>query len=246
MPDYARIYRQQEYTTPGAAETVALFAAALRQAVADPASATVIEVPSGKGEAACTLAAELGCRVIAVELYPSFLMDAARKAEERGLQDRVGTVCGDGKRLPLVDGIGDGALSIGAPSIVGLHECLGELARVVGAGAPVVVSDVVWRSRPREALGAEWGEWADASMVITQAEYEAALAAAGLGVEQVVLHPMSAWDEYQAPLARVAAEARRAGDESFAAEVEAMNAVERRGAGELFDYTSFVCRRVTA
>jgi predicted O-methyltransferase YrrM len=238
MDHYSRVYARQEYLTPGAAETVEWLA----QAARPDAASRILEVATGKGEAACTLAARFGCRVVTVDRHVPFLEYTARKIRSRGLADRVALVRADGRQLPLPDASFDAALCIGAPSIVGLDECLRELARALRPGGVVAVSDVVWRQKPDAPLDEEWGWVARQEPRIDAEEYAARIEACGLRVEQVLVHPRSAWDEYHAPMRAVAAEARARGDAAFADRMEQDLALERRALDAFWDYASFIAR----
>jgi ubiquinone/menaquinone biosynthesis C-methylase UbiE len=232
-----RLYSRQQYLTPGAAETVQRVLE-----VARPDSASVLlDVACGKLEAACTIAAQSRSRVVGVDLYPLFFEDVRAKAEQRGLRDRVSVLQADGKRLPLRDGAFDAAYCIGAPSIVGLHDCLRELARAVKPGGAVVVSDIVWREQPGP-LGSEW-RWMATMSQTSQDEYVSAIADAGLGVCETTVFPHLVWDTYHAPMLEVAREARASGDEAFPAQVESDVAMEQRAVDAWIDYAMFVARK---
>lgn len=235
MNHYERMYARQEYLTPGAPEAVELIAAA----TAD--GERLLDVASGKGEAACVLAAR-GRRVVALDAVPRYARAVEAKAATRGVAGRVAAVRGDGRRLPFGDGALDGAYCIGAPSIVGLEACVAELARVTRAGGAVVVSDIVWRTTPDGPLGAEWG-WVAEFGQITRDGYADVLRGAGLAVEEARVFGREAWDAYHAPMLAVAAGERAAGDETFAADVEAGVEIERRARDAWLDYVGFVCRR---
>jgi len=241
MPDYLRIYARQEYLTPGAAETVELIAEAVRPA----AEAQLLEVAAGKAEAACTLAGRFACRVLAVEIYDPFVQYAAAKAWHWNLRDLVTVLRADGRRLPLRDAACEAAYCIGAPSIVGLEPCLAEMARAVRPGGHVVVSDIVWRRKPEQSLGPEWGWVARAQPRLSAGEYAGAVEAAGLRVERVHVHDRSAWEAYWRPMLRVAEEAKTAqpADIAFADEVESGVELERRAVEAFWDYVTFVARR---
>jgi hypothetical protein len=148
----------------------------------------------------------------------------------------------DGKRLPVRDGSFDAAYCIGAPSIVGLRYCLRKLARAVKPGAPVVVSDIVWREQPG-ALGPEW-RWLAAMTQVSQDEYADTLENAGLAVGETTIFPPLVWDTYHAPMLEVAREARAAGDAEFADQIERDTAMERRAVDAWLDYAMFVARMV--
>ncbi len=242
MKDFARIYAKQEYLTPGAAETVELIAETVRPG----RSSLLLDVAAGKGEAACSLAGRFACRVLAVDLYDPFIQDAAAKASHRDLRDLVTVLRADGGRLPVRHAIFDAAYCLGAASIIGVEPCLAELARAVKPGGHVIVSDIVWRRKPDDALGPEWGVVAEINPRFSQDEYVAAAEAAGLLVERVHKHERSAWDEYQRPTAEVAGEARNSGDAddlALAEEIEQQIALERRSTDAFLDYATFLARR---
>ena len=241
MPDYLRIYARQEYLTPGAAETVELIAEAVRPA----AEAQLLEVAAGKAEAACTLAGRFACRVLAVEIYDPFVQYAAAKAWHWNLRDLVTVLRADGRRLPLRNAACEAAYCIGAPSIVGLEPCLAEMARAVRPGGHVVVSDIVWRRKPEQSLGPEWGWVARAQPRLSADEYAAVIEGAGLRVARVHVHDRSAWEAYWRPMLRVAQEAKTSqpADILFADEVESGVEMERRAVEAFLDYATFVARR---
>ena len=235
---YSRVYARQEYLTPGAAETVDLLVEASRPLD----TSRLLEVACGKAEAACTLAERFGSRVLAVDRHEPFLRYDAAKLRERGLAELVALVRADGRRLPVPDGAVDAAYCIGAPSIVGIEECLRELRRAVRPGGVVAVSDVVWREKPAGPLGPEWLWVTRQEPRIDAAEYAAAIAACGLTVERAHIHPRSAWEEYFAPMADAAAAERAAGDAAFADGVERGIDLERRAVEAFWDYATFIAR----
>ncbi len=243
MPDYARIYARQEYLTPGAARTVGIIAERVR-----PDDGTrLLEMASGKGEAAAHLASDFACRVLAVEPHDPFVHISAAKFWHFNLRDLVTLLRANGRRLPVRDESMDAAYCIGAPSIVGLEPALRELARVTKPGGWVIVSDIVWRTKPEKPLGPDWGWMAEATPT-TAGEYGAAIEASGLKVEDLVTHPREDWDEYWRPMLEVAEEAKTASatggaDIFFADEVEGYIEIERRGQQEYLDYVTFVARK---
>jgi SAM-dependent methyltransferase len=239
MPDYPRIYAHQEYMTPGAAETVEIIADTVQ-----PTEGTwLLDVASGKGEAASTLAGRYGCRIACIEPFDAFVHIATSKFWFFNLRDLVGVLRADGKLLPVRDGSFDAAYCIGAPSIVGLHDCLREMGRAVKPGGWVVASDIVWREQPGP-LGKEW-RWLREVEQTTAAEYSGALEAAGLAVEQVTVHGRSVWEDYHRPMLQVASEAKTAqpADIFFADEIEADVDLEQRAADLWLDYATFVARK---
>jgi cyclopropane fatty-acyl-phospholipid synthase-like methyltransferase len=243
MPDFLRMYSKQEYQTPGAARTVGLLA----DTVQPTEKSWLLDVASGKGEAAATLASHHGCSVVAIEPYDPHVHYSAAKFWHWNLRDLITLLRADGRRVPVRDGAFDAAYCIGAPSIVGLEACLRELARAVRAGGHVVVSDIVWRTTPEDSLGPEW-LWVASFPQISLDEYTAVIESMGLKVEQTQIHPRSDWEDYWRPMLEVAAEAKVAqpSDVEFADEIESAIAVERRAVETWLDYCTFVAGKVVA
>jgi hypothetical protein len=177
-------------------------------------------------------------------MFDAFIHHTAAKAWFYNLRDLVTVLRADGKRLPIRDNSVDAGYCIGAPSIVGLHECLGELARAVRSGGHVVVSDAVWRTKPSAALGKEW-QWVAEMRPISAQEYALEIETAGLRVERTHMHDRGAWEEYFAPMLAVAEAAKltQPADIFFADEVESAVALERRAADAFLDYATFVARK---
>jgi SAM-dependent methyltransferase len=240
MPDFSRIYARQEYLTPGAAETVEIIA----ETVQPSEKSLLLDVACGKGEAASTLAGRFACRIAAAEMFDAFIHHTAAKAWFYNLRDLITVLRADGRRLPVRDDVFDGAYCIGAPSIVGLEECLRELARATRPGGHVIVSDIVWRARPEAPLGEEW-RWLARTRPISPDEYAAAIVAAGLEVERTRIHERSVWDEYWGPMLATANDAKTSqpADISFADDIESAVALERRAVEQYIDYASFIATK---
>jgi SAM-dependent methyltransferase len=237
MPDYARIYARQEYLTPGAAESVEIIAETVR-----PTERSILlDIACGKGEAAATLASRFACRIAAVELFEPFIHHTAAKTWFFNLRDLITVLRADGRGVPVRDGAFDAAYCIGAPSIVGLEECLRELARVTRPGGHVIVSDVVWRTKPERLLGGEWRWLADMGQISLD-EYAAAIEAAGVQVLRKHVQDRSVWEEYWRPMLAVANEAKTSqpADIAFADDIESDVALERRAVEQYIDYATFV------
>jgi hypothetical protein len=116
--------------------------------------------------------------------------------------------------------------------------------RVTKGGGHVIVSDVVWRTKPQTPLGGEW-RWLAEMEPITAEEYGARIEAVGVRVVRTEIHERAVWEEYFRPMLEVAREAQTAqpADIFFADEIESAVALERRGAAEYIDYATFVARK---
>jgi SAM-dependent methyltransferase len=240
MADFTRIYAKQEYLTPGAPATVEIIA----ETVQPTEHALLLDMASGKGEAAATLAGRFGCRILAIEPYDSFVHVSTAKFWFYNLRDLVSVIRASGRQLPVPDNTVDAAYCIGAPSIVGLDPALRELSRVTRPGGHVIVSDIVWHTMPNGPLGPDW-KWLAEAEKITLDDYRARIEATGLAIERVYHHPLSDWDDYFGPMLEVASEARtgEARDPFFADEVEETVALERRAAETYIEYITFVASK---
>jgi len=87
---------------------------------------------------------------LGADLSPEMLFRARRKLERRGMGGRGALACGDGERLPLRDGVFDGALvAFGIRNMAAPERALRELARVLRPGGRLVVLEF---STPRGPL----------------------------------------------------------------------------------------------
>ena len=238
VDDHIRLHARQEYLSPGEPETVARLTELLRSVP----EAVVLEVACGKGEAACVLAQQTGCRVLALDTHLPFLQYAQQKVRTRDLAGAVHIIRADGRRVPAADGAFDAGYCIGGPSIVGLEPCLRELHRTVKPAGVVVVSDLYWRRQPAQPLGPDWGWVADVTERPSLDSYRRALEHAGLEVVEVQEHDRAAWEAYFRPMLEAAAEERRRGDATYADNVERDVALERRGVEALHGYMTMVAR----
>jgi SAM-dependent methyltransferase len=241
VPDYARIYARQEYLTPGAPRTIELIA----DAVAPTEDSLLLDLASGKGEAASTLAGRFACRIVCIDTYDPFIHYAAAKFWFFNLRDLVSMVRADGRHLPLRNGAFDAAYCIGAPSIVGLQAALVGMAAAVRPGGHVIASDIVWRTKPETGLGPEWRWLANPGPRPSLDEYAAEFAAAGLQVQRTLIHPVSDWEDYWRPMLEVANEAKttQPADIFLADEIESGVDLERRALEQFIDYATFIARK---
>jgi ubiquinone/menaquinone biosynthesis C-methylase UbiE len=239
--DFARAFAKTDYLTVGTRRTIDIAIDALRSTLPVGGGKIVVDVAGGKGVAGCDIATAIGTTVVIFEIYPALLADAGARLSRLELSDRVAVVAADGNRLPLADGAVAAATCVGGASIVGIPRVFEELARVVRRGGLVVVSDVVWRTRPDGPLGEDWGD-PPAEIQYALPEYQEVMRAAGLRPETTEQHPRSDWEDYVAPILEVAREARAAGDTAFADELQASFELELRWAEAYWDYVTIVAR----
>lgn len=196
-------YARQEFMTPGVEEVLDLIAETCA-----PEGARVLEVASGKGEAACRLAERHRASVVGIDIMPVFCRYAVKKARARRLADSVSIALGDGARLPVADGRFDIALCTGAPSIAGGEDALREMHRALKPGGRLVVSDWVWRTRPvpPEVVPPT----ARSSQFTLLEEYAAWIRGAGFEILLAQTLPPHVWDGYYGPMLEAIEDVRRA------------------------------------
>src|SRR5258707_2257858 len=143
----------------------------------------VLDVATGRGTSALTLATRFGCEVISLDYSPRNIEAAKRHAGERGLGNKVILYCGDAERLPFADGSFDAIVcECALCTFPNKQSAAAEFARVLRVGGQVGLSDLTRQGTlppELESLVAWISCIADAQPFV---EYSALLAAAGLKV----------------------------------------------------------------
>ena len=102
---------------------------------------TVLDLACGMGAVAIALARELGARVHGVDLFPSFVAEARRRAEAAG----VGTLCSFESidlRVAMARSVRWDVVIYAATGVLGeLHHAIGALRRVVRPDGLIVIDD---------------------------------------------------------------------------------------------------------
>ena len=104
----------------------------------------VLDVASGRGASALAVARSFHCDVVGVDLGLKATAEATRVARESGSAGRVSFLCGDGENLPLRSETFDAVLCECSMSLFpDKRRGVAEVARLLGAGGKLGVSDVV-------------------------------------------------------------------------------------------------------
>lgn len=108
------------------------------------ASSRVLDIGSGLGGPARTIAETFGCHVTGIDLTPEFCDAATAMSRWVGLSDRVEFIQGDATRLPFADAVFDAALSMHvAMNIEAKDRMFSEARRVLKRGGRFVSYDVL-------------------------------------------------------------------------------------------------------
>jgi ubiquinone/menaquinone biosynthesis C-methylase UbiE len=146
----------------------------------------VLDIGSGLGGPARTIADAYGCHVTGVDLVPAFCDAAGVLSGWLGLDDRVAFQQGNATALPFADDTFDAAMTIHvAMNIAAKSAMYGEALRVVKPGGIFAVYDVLQGEGGEVLFPVPWAREPSISHTATPAEMESLLAAAGFEVLEV-------------------------------------------------------------
>jgi len=142
----------------------------------------VLDAGSGLGGPSRYLAETFGCRVVGVDLMPSFVEVAQLLAKRTNLADRVTYMVGDLTDLPFDQGRFDAVWTQHVVMNIPERQRLyGEIRRVLKPGGVFAFYDpVAADDHPAIDFPVPWAESADSSFLLTAAETALQLGQAGL------------------------------------------------------------------
>jgi|SRR5271157_544874 len=161
-----------------------------------------LEIASGRGEAACTLAREFKCRVEAFDIDPVMIEYSRKKVEKLELKDLVSFDVKDGRDMDFGEGKYDFILAEGgALTYIGRDEGIERCASLLKEGRYLAFTDLIYLrddvSQPvREAY--EEGVF----KYVTEIEYRKLLERHGFEIIFLAMLPQSAWDRYYMQMRR--------------------------------------------
>ena len=145
----------------------------------------LLDVGSGIGGPARTLARRFGCRVTGIDLTPEFCDVARRLTQLLGMQDKVLFQQGDALAMPFAAASFAGAYSMNVSMNIadkaGLYR---EIRRVLKPGGWLVLSEVAKGPGPALDYPTPWAATGDASFLATLEETRSGLEAAGFRIER--------------------------------------------------------------
>lgn len=157
----------------------------------------VLDLACGKGELLCRWAEWFGTGGVGVDLSPVFLADAAARAGELGVADRVQLLQGDAGTYRAEPGSFDVACCIGATWIGGgLLGTIELLRPAIRPDGRIAVGEPFWHEPPPDQAVSELGFAPDdyASLDGTLDRFEAA----DVELVEMVLADLDSWDRYEA------------------------------------------------
>jgi ubiquinone/menaquinone biosynthesis C-methylase UbiE len=162
----------------------------------------VLEIASGRGEAACALAERFGCRVEAFDIDPNMVESSREKAAGRGLDERVSFQVMDGRNMDFGDGCYDLILAEGgAMTYVGREEGVERCATLLKDGRTLAITDLIYLNKEvPEAVRKAYEEGVYG--YLTEIEYRQLLERQGFEITHLSLLPQSAWDRYYMAMQR--------------------------------------------
>lgn len=153
---------------------------ALADAMAIDADTLVLDIGSGLGGPARTLAEVYGCSVTGIDLTPSFCAAANELSRWTGLQDRTTFRVGDACALPFDDDTFDAAMSIHAVmNIPDKPAVYREARRVLRPGGVLATYDVLQGEGGDVLFPVPWAREPSISHLATPTETREMLVAAG-------------------------------------------------------------------
>ena len=147
----------------------------------------VLDLGSGLGGPARTLAELTGCTVTGVDLTPEFCEAATALSEWTGLSDRTRFQVGDATATGLPDAVVDAVMTVHvAMNIADKYSLYVEAFRVLRPGGRFVAYDVVQGEGGAVRYPVPWANDASTSFLATTEEMREMLSAAGFAVASEV------------------------------------------------------------
>ena len=150
------------------------------------AGTRVLDLGSGLGGPARTLAETYGCHVTGIDLTPAFCEAATALSKWVGLSDRVAFQVGDATRLPFADGAFDAAMTIHvAMNIAAKDRMYAEARRVLKPGGLFGIYDILQGDGGDVLYPVPWAREPSISHLATPDDMQTLLAGAGFKILSV-------------------------------------------------------------
>jgi len=159
----------------------------------------VLEIASGKGEAACALAQMFKCKVEAFDIDPGLISYASDKAYSLQLAELMQFEVKDGRNMDFGSGQYDLILAEGgALSYIGRETGIERCASLMKEGSYLALTDLIYL-KDKEDVPTEIREIYEANgtyAYLNELDYRRLLEKAGFEIDHLSMLPQSAWDRY--------------------------------------------------
>jgi serine/threonine-protein kinase HipA len=180
---------------------------ALRALGPIPQSPHILDMGCGPGRQSVALAGATAGTVVGLDLLLPFLRQLDLRSRERGLSDRIQTVCADMNHPPIAAGQFDLLWSEGAIYIPGFEAGLTRWRELLRDGGLAAVSELSWVAEPPTETRAFW-EAAYPAVANVETNRDRA-ERAGYEVMSTFGLPLADWHAYYDPIERRAIDLRR-------------------------------------
>ena len=151
----------------------------------------VLDIACGKGAPARLLAETYGCRILGVEIRPTFAEAAHTRIAKAGLADLVEIRTADASEFELEAETWDAALCLGASFVWGtIADAAATLAPALREGGFVAIGEPFWRQWPLPATIDDDG-YADLPATVKRLEQ------AGFATTGIIAASQDDWDRYE-------------------------------------------------
>ncbi len=160
----------------------------------------ILDVGSGLGGPARTLAAEFGCIVVGIDITEGFCKLSHLLTSHLQMSSSTGFLCGDALKMPFKSGSFDGIWSQHCSmNIQDKKQLYSEYHRVLKKGGSLLVHDVVSGDRSPICYPLPWAHDPSLSFVVSESDMEAQLATAGFteAHRKDITHDALAWFKQQ-------------------------------------------------
>lgn len=194
MADFMKVFETLERWAPGSEEETLK---ALSKVPVSPKS--ILEIGCGKGLSTALLADNTVASITAVDNEQSALTRLAERFSEKGLAERLTTVCASMTELPFDKASFDLIWAEGCAYIMGVAKALSEWKPLLKTDGILMISDLVWLTDSPSADTIEFwkSEYPDIQTITTRKEQ---IEAADYEIIDDFTLSHQAWENYYSPL----------------------------------------------